>query len=91
VKHGTKSCPQKYLDEEEKELADFLKKSAEMSFGKARREVLIIAETYTKHKGVVINDNNTTQVWWRSFRNRQVNLSLGRGNNTAPVCEDVVN
>ena len=34
VKHGTKSGPPKYLnDEEEKELADLLKESSEQDFG----------------------------------------------------------
>ena len=53
VKHGTKSGPPKYLnDEEEKELADFLKESSEQDFGKMRSNVLNIAETYAKQKGV---------------------------------------
>ena len=49
VKHGTKSGASKYLnDDEEKELADFLKESSEVGFGKTRRDILNIAESYAK-------------------------------------------
>ena len=40
VKHGTKPCPIRYLDDaEEKELVDFLKKSAAIGYWKTKSEV----------------------------------------------------
>lgn len=45
VKHGTKPGPIPYLDEaEEKELVDFLIKSAAMGYGKTKREIFSILE-----------------------------------------------
>ncbi|XP_065896174.1 uncharacterized protein [Dysidea avara] len=92
VKHGTKSGPPKYLsDDEEKELADFLKESSEVGFGKTRRDILNIAESYAKQKGVLRKESGITQGWWRSFRDRQGDLSLRKGDNTAHVRMDAVN
>ena len=92
VKHGTKSGPPKYLsDDEEKKLADFLKESSEVGFGKTRRDVLNIAESYAKQKGVLRKESGITQGLWRSFRDSQGDLSLRRGDNTAHVRMDAVN
>ena len=52
VKHGTKSGPVPYLDEsEEKELVEFLMKSAAMGYGKTKQEVFVILERTLKKKG----------------------------------------
>jgi len=91
IKHGTKSGPQRYLnDEEESEFAEFLKESSTMGYGKTRRDVLRIAESCAKAKGV-LRKERITQGWWRSFRERQGDLSLRRGDNTAHVRMDAVN
>jgi len=53
--------------------------------------VLNITETYAKQKGVLRKESGITQGLWRSFRDRQGDLSLRRGDNTAHVCMDTVN
>jgi len=65
VEHKTNSGPCKYLNEdEEKELAMFLKESAAMGYGKSRKDVMNITEAYAKPKGV-LRKNKVTQGWWR--------------------------
>jgi len=92
VKHGTKSGPVKYLSsDEEAELADFLKQSSELGYGKTRKDVLNIAESYASQKGVLRKESGITQGWWRSFRDRQADLSLRRGDGTANIRMDAVN
>ena len=56
-----------------------------------RSNILNIAETYTKQKGVLRAKTGITQGWWKSFRDRQGDLSLRRGDNTTSVHMDVVN
>jgi len=47
--------------------------------------VLNIGETYAKQKGILGKESDITQRWWRSFRDRQGDLSLRRGNNTVKL------
>ena len=50
VGHGDNPGSDPYLSkEEERELAVFLKKSASMGYGKTRKQVMAIAETYIKN------------------------------------------
>ncbi len=52
--HGTKSGPKPYLTENEKaDLITHLVKAAKISFGKTRRGVMSIVETYMKQKGTL--------------------------------------
>lgn len=76
VKHGTKSGPIPYLDEaEEKELVDFLIKSAAMGYGKTKREVFSILERTLKKKGK-FHDHFNGEGWWIRFMIRHPKLSL---------------
>ena len=61
VKHGTKSGPKPYLTvEEEAELTSHLLQVADIGFGKTRRDVKFIVETYARQKntlkGTTISD-----------------------------------
>jgi len=51
VTHGTKSGPKQYLNN--KELAEVLKDSAAVGYGKTRIEVMNIAESLAKKKGTL--------------------------------------
>jgi len=46
-----------------------------MGYGKMRKEVMSIAETQAKRKGVLRKDK-ISSLWWRKFSNRQGDLSL---------------
>ena len=83
--------PDRYLtDSEEKELSTFLKSCASLGYGKTRRDVMNIAETYAKRKRLLRKDK-ISQGWWREFIKRQGDLSLRRGDNTAHVRMDAIN
>ena len=66
VKHGKKPGPECYLNEEEKELASFVKSCASIGYGKTRREVLGIAQSVATDKGV-LRGKKISQGWWRRF------------------------
>jgi len=71
VTYGTKSGPKQYLNnEEEKELAEFLKDSAAVGYGKTR-----IAESLAKKKGTLRKDK-ISPGWQEKFSKRQGDLSL---------------
>ena len=54
VAHGTKPGPRPYLSvEEETELGTFLKNCGSVGYGKTRKDVLLIAESVSKDKGVL--------------------------------------
>jgi len=91
VKHGTKPGPKKYLNGvEEEELATFLIDVSALGYGKFRKDVMGIAEDYARSK-IMLRKDNMTDRWWNSFKNRQSDLLLQRGDNTAHVCMDAVN
>ena len=56
-----------------------------------RKDILNITESYASQKGVLRKESGITQGWWRSFRDRQADLSLRRGDGTANVRMDAVN
>ena len=52
VVHETKSGSRPYLDSnKEKELSEFLQKCSSVGYGKTRKDVLSITETYVSNKG----------------------------------------
>ena len=93
VEHNVNPGPDLYLNkEEEKELGVFLKKSASMGYGKTRKQVMAIAETYVKSdKKRKLRSSRITQGWWRNFLKRQKDLSLRRGDNTSHTRMDAIN
>jgi len=48
-----------------------------------------IAEDYARSNDV-LRKNKITHGWWNSFKDRQSDLSLRRGDNIAHVCMDAV-
>ena len=91
VLHGTKPGPSSYLSErEENYLAVFLKECAAVGYGKARRDVLNIAQSVAEEKGV-LRGMRISPGWWRRFLERQNDLTLRRGDNTAHVRMAAVN
>ena len=91
VVHGTKPGPASYLSgKEEKDLAVFLKDCAAVGYGKTRRDVMNIAQGVAKEKGL-LRGVRISQGWWRRFLERQNDLTLRRGDNTAHVRMAAVN
>lgn len=91
VKHGTKSGPKPYLTvEEEAELTSHLLQAADIGFGKTRRDVKCIVETYARQKntlkGTAISDG-----WWNRYLKRNPEISLRCGDSTAGVRMDAIN
>ena len=81
VQHGRKP----YLNAvEETELGDFLKSCASVGYGKTRKDVMHIAEAVATEKGVLRKDR-ISQGWWNRFFDRQEQLTLWCGDNTAHV------
>ena len=91
VKHGTNPGPKPYLTvEEEAELTSHLLQAADIGFGKTRRDVKCIVETYAQQKkvlkGSVVSDG-----WWNRYLKRNPKISLRSGDSTAGVRMDAVN
>ena len=91
VQHGKNPGPIPYLTtSEEKELCDYLLSSAEVGYGKTRKEVKHIAEAVAKEKGV-LKASRISDGWWRRFLARNPSISLRSGDATANVRMEVVN
>ena len=91
VQHGKNRGPTPYLtSSEEKELSDYLLSSAEVGYGKTRREVKCIAEAVAKEKGALKADR-ISDGWWRRFLSRNPSVSLRSGDATAHVRMEAVN
>ena len=90
VKHGTKPGPKPYLtNEEEAQLSSYLFAASQAGFGKTRRDVKCLVETYiSKERDLKgpISDG-----WWRRFLERNPTLSLRSGDSTAGVRMDAIN
>ena len=64
VEHGVNPGPLPYLNkEEEKELAVFLKKCASIGYGKMRKQVLAIVESYITNNKKGLKSSKITQGW----------------------------
>ena len=91
VVHGTKPGPASYLsNKEENDLAVFLKDCAAVGYGKTRRDVMNIAQSVATEKGL-LRGARISQGWWRRFLERQHDLTLRRGDNTAHVRMAAIN
>ena len=91
VIHGAKPGPLSYFsNKEEGELANFFKDCASVGYGKTRRDVMNIAQSVAEEKGV-LKGTRICQGWWRRFLERQKDLTLRRGDNTAHVRMAAVN
>ncbi len=91
VVYGTKPGPKPYLSSsEENELETFLKKCAQVGYGKTRRDVMGIAESVATDKGV-LKGERISEGWWRRFLERQPKLTLRCGDSTAHVRMDAIN
>ena len=67
VEHGRKPDPAPYLNAvEEKELGDFLKSCASISYGKTQKDVMHIADAVATDKGV-FRKGRINQGWWNRF------------------------
>jgi len=91
VTHGTKPGPVPYMNsDEEKALGNYLKQCASVGYGKTRKQVLAIAEKVARDKEVLRKDK-ISEGWWRKFLERQEDLALRKGDNTAHSRMDAVN
>ena len=85
VVHGTRPGPKRYLNEiEEKVPADHLIEAASISYGKTRREVILITEKVAREKNLLRKDH-VSDGWWKQFKERPPELSLQRGDATVHV------
>ena len=95
VVHGVKPGPTPYLTtQEEKELAEHLVLSAKVGYGKTRRDVMNLVETYVNSRRSKEQNQKEVTVsngWWFKFKMRNPSLSLRRGDSTAGVRMDAVN
>ena len=75
---------------EEKELSKYLLSSAEVGYGKTRKEVKCIAEAVAEEKGILRADR-ISDGWWRRFLECNPSISLRSGDATAHVRMEAVN
>lgn len=91
VIHGANPGPKPYLTkEEESQLASHLLQAADIGYGKTRRDVCCIVETYLKQKGA-LKGERVSHGWWEKFMKRNPSLRLRVGDSTAGVRLDAVN
>ena len=92
VVHGTNPGPRPYLNkQEEADLADYLVQSAQVGYGKTRRQVKCLVEKVAEEKGTLKESTKVSDGWWRRFLERHPNLSLRAGDATAHVRMNAVN
>ena len=91
MKHGTKPGPKPYLTvEEEAELTSHLLQAADIGFGKTRRDVKCIVETYARQKST-LKGSTISDGWWNKYLKRNPEISLRCGDSTAGVRMDAIN
>ena len=74
IQHGATSGPPRYLsDEEEKELAEFLRNCAKVGYAHTRLQVMALVQQTLKDKGLDVRVSNG---WWESFKRRNPKLAL---------------
>ena len=89
--HGTKPCPNPYLNsDKEGELGSFLKSCANMGYGKTRNDVLHIIQQIVTDRGK-LKGNRITFGWWKRFLKHQADLSLCCNDLTTHVHMDAIN
>ncbi len=90
VAHGTLPGPRSYLtEEEEKSLVEHLIQTAQVGYGKTRKQVIAIVDNVIREKGrMPQNQKKVSSGWWRRFMQRHSELSLRRGDSTAHVRMD---
>ena len=92
VVHGKNPGPKPFLvPSEEKELSQFLVDVAQAGYGKTRRQVMTIAESVARDKGILEPGRRISRGWFERFMRRQPQLSLRKGDATANVHMDSVN
>ena len=91
VVHGTKPGPRSYLSkDDESELADFLVECAKLGYGKTRKDVKCIVESYLPKNDSKPEDFTLSSGWWTNFLRRNPQLSLRAGDATANVRMDAL-
>ena len=92
VLHGVNPGPKPYLsNDEEDELASHLLKAAEIGYGKTRRDVCCLVESYLKQQKGVLKGTSVSHGWWEKFLKRNPSLRLRVGDSTAGVRFDAIN
>ena len=85
VTHRVNPGPKLYLSrDEEKELSSHLLLAPSIGFGKTRRDVRCLVESYLKGKGI-LKGSALSNGWWQRFLQRNKTLSLRLGDSTACV------
>ncbi len=91
VIHGINPGPRPYLTkDEEEELSSHLLTASSIGYGKTRRDVRCLVESYLKGKGT-LKGSVISNGWWEKFLKRNPFLSLRTGDSTAGVRMDAVN
>ena len=91
VVHGVNPGPRPYLTaDEERELAAHLIQASDIGFGKTRRDVCCLVETYLKQQGRLKGDS-ISNGWWGRFLKRNPSIRLRSGDSTAGVRFDAIN
>ena len=91
VSHGTKSGPVPYLSvTEEEELSTHLLDASKIGYGKTRRDVMCLVETYVRQKGT-LRGSKITDGLWQNFMKRNPSPRLRAGDATAGVRMDAIN
>ena len=71
-----------------KELLSFLVDVAKAGYGKTRKQIVGLAESVACDKGRMTGQKKISHGWFRKFMNRQLQLSLRKGDPTANVRMD---
>ena len=92
VVHGTNPGPVPYLTkDEESDLASHLLTAAEIGYGKTRRDVCCLVESYLKTKTKEnLKGTKLSNGWWERFLKRNQDLRLRVGDSTAGVRFDAI-
>ncbi len=92
VSHGTMpGRPVKYLTADEGGmLVDYLLKCSEIGYGKTRRDVCSLVESYLQIKDKKHIDRQLSNGWWEKFIRSDSSLRLRVGDSTAGVRFDAV-
>ncbi len=93
VVHGTNPGPRPFLTrDEEKCLTDHIVCTAQLGYGKTRRQVLSMVKNVARDKSIMAQDRRRLSGWWfRRFMERNPALSLRHGDVTAHVRMDCTN